>query len=216
MVETAQYAWRSRKSAPGFTLIEVLVIVIIIGIVSAVVLLSLGVLGDDRSLQQQARRISSLIEMSSDEALMEGRDFGVEFKRTGYRFLEFDALTAQWHEIVGDDLLRPRQMDDDMEFALELEDRDVKLSEEFVAVKTDDDRDKGNDKNDEDKNKSAGMSSPNKVMANDYAPHVVISSSGDVSPFVLHILRSVDRTEVVVDMQPDGQMEIRNDAEPAT
>lgn len=200
----ARFAWRchrSRQALRGFTLVEVLVIVVIIGIVSAVVLLSLGVLGDDRSLQQQARRISSLIELASDEALMQGRDFGIEFTRTGYRFLELDSLTNQWHAVIGDELLRPRQLEEQLELALVLEDRDVTLGEEFAATESTEDK----DADDRD----------NQTLGGDYQPHVLILSSGDVSPFVLHIQRPSDRTEIVVDMGPTGEMEIQTAAEAA-
>lgn len=182
---------QSRDSECGFTLIEVLVVVVIVGIISAVALLSFGLLGDDRSLQQQARRLSSLIELASDEALMQGRDFGLEFSRTGYRFLELDPLTNQWREVVGDDLLRPRTLEEPLELALALEEREVELGERFVAMEEEDDPD-GSEARDD-----------------DYAPHVLILSSGDVTPFDLRILRSSDRSEITVDMAPTGEMEIR-------
>lgn len=183
---------RSRIGARGFTLIEVLVVVVIVGIVSAVVLLSFGVLGDDRSLQQQARRLSSLIEVAADEALMQGRDFGLEFTQTGYRFLEFDPLTRRWFEIVGDDLLRPRTLEQPLEIGLALEDREVALADSFADIKKEDE-----DEDDRD------------ALAEDFAPHVLIFSSGDVTPFNLRIVRPSDRSEVIVEMTPTGEMQIR-------
>lgn len=180
----------------GFTLIEVLVVVVIVGIVSAAVLLSFGLIGDDRSLQREARRLSSLIELASDEALMQGRDFGLEFTRTGYRFLEFDPLSNRWYEVPGDDQLRARDLEEPLELALRLDDRAVELRQRFAAVKKDGDG-----------KETAG------ALDEKYAPHLLVLSSGDVTPFDLRIIRPTDRSEIVVTMAATGEMEIQTTAE---
>jgi general secretion pathway protein H len=176
------------QRASGFTLIELLVVAVIMGIVSAVVLLSFGFLGDDRALQQQARRISSLLELATDEAVMQGRDFGLEFMQTGYRFVELDAIFNQWHEVTDDDLLRPRQLEEGMEFELRLEDRPVSLPSEARNTEADEDT--------EDRDR------------NGYLPHVLILSSGDVTPFNLRLVRWADRSEILLEMKLTGEIEI--------
>jgi general secretion pathway protein H len=189
-------ALRSRYGKRGgFTLIEVLVVVLIMAIISAMLLMSFGILGDDRALQQQARRISSLIELATDEAIMQGRDFGLEFMQHGYRFVEHDAALDQWHEVVGDELLRPRPLEEGLEFELFLEDRPVSLDEE--AADTDVDEDSGDRER------------------NGYLPHVLILSSGEVTPFHLRLVRWADRSEVRMEMSLNGEFEIIAD-EPAT
>jgi general secretion pathway protein H len=186
---------RSGKPGDGFTLIEVLVIVIIIGIVSAAVLLSFGVLGDDRALQQQARRIASLVDLAADESLMQGRDYGVEFARSGYRFLEYDPLSDQWQEIVGDEIFRPRQLDEGLELELVLEDRDISLGERFADPAAD------------------GEGEEEDERADDFVPHVLIMSSGEVTPFNLYILRPADRSELHVEMSVTGEIQIQRAAQ---
>ncbi len=119
---------------------------------------------------------------------MQGRDYGLEFARQSYRFLEHDPLSGQWQEIIGDDVLRPRQIDDNLEMALVLEDRDIVLSERFSAAVADEDDERN---------------------ADNYAPHVLIMSSGETTPFNLLIVRPSDRSEVRVEMSVTGEIEIQ-------
>ena len=180
----------NRRGELAFTLIEVLVVVIIIAVISAVALLSLGILGDDRNLQREARRLSSLIELANDEATIQGREYGLEILQSGYRFVEHDPLLNQWHELLGDDFLRPRQLGEDMEFQLFLEDRRVLL--DTSAADT--------EREEEDTD-----------LTDDYLPHILIMSSGDVSPFELRLLRPSDRAALTLTMSLAGELEIQDD-----
>jgi general secretion pathway protein H len=174
----------------AFTLIELLVVVVIITVISAVALLSLGILGDDRNLQREARRLSSLIELANDEATIQGRDYGLEFMASGYRFVEFDPLLNRWYEMIGDDFLRPRQIEEGMEFELFIEDHRILLDAQ--AAETDRDEDESN-------------------LTDDYIPHILIMSSGDVSPFELRLSRSSDRATLTLTMSLAGELEIQGD-----
>jgi len=180
----------NRRGESAFTLIEVLVVVIIIAVISAVALLSFGILGDDRNLQREARRLSSLIELANDEATIQGREYGLEILQSGYRFVEHDPLLNQWHELLGDDFLRPRQLGEDMEFQLFLEDRRVLL--DTSAADT--------EREEEDTD-----------LTDDYLPHILIMSSGDVSPFELRLLRPSDRAALTLTMSLAGELEIQDD-----
>lgn len=161
----------------GFSLVEILVVITIIAIVMSIALLSLGILGDDRDLRQEGRRIIALIGVAQDDAVMQGREFGLEFTISGYRFVEFDALLGAWTEIVGDDTLRLRQLPEDAEFDLFVEGQRVLLDPEPVALGNGDDEDDDS--------------------LDPYTPHVLIFSSGDMTPFELHIVQP-QRNQTVV------------------
>ncbi len=173
----------------GFTLIEILVVIVIIGIITSITILSVGIIGTDRALQQQAFRLTTLVEMASDEAQMQGREYGLELMRGSYRFVEFDPFLVRWGEVVDDHLLRPRQLEEDSKFELFLEDREVKLEETAAETERDDDRD----------------------ISEDYEPHLLIFSSGDITPFEIRIVRGIDRETVVITMTPAGEMEVQTD-----
>ncbi|MCH9693713.1 MAG: type II secretion system minor pseudopilin GspH [Gammaproteobacteria bacterium] len=179
---------RSRYQA-GFTLIEILVVIVIVGTVLSIALLSFGLLGDDREVKTEAHRFVALAELAQDEATMQSREFGIEFMTAGYRFVEYDALTAQWADVPYDDTMRLRALPEGVEFELFLEDKRIVLSNDPAPF--------------EDPDKQDGRG-PTEV----YAPHLLVYSSGDATPFELHILRDADERRVVIQGNALGQLEI--------
>jgi general secretion pathway protein H len=198
---------RGKRGCPNghsaFTLIELLVVVVIVGIVSSFLLLSFGLLGNDRALDQQVRRLGSLLELSLDEATLQGRDFGLELMRSGYRFVELDPVLNRWGEVTGDDLLRPRQLDDGMEFELIIEDRRVTLADEAMNIKP-------KDEGDEERNDTS-----DRKLVENYAPHVLILSSGDISPFSVTVVRDSDRARKSLVVSLAGEIKVDADDEDA-
>lgn len=185
----------SHRRQAAFSLIEILVVVVIVGIVASIALLSVGIVGDDRELQTEARRLTALVEVAQSEAVMQGREFGVEFLQSGYRFVEWDPLTNQWAELFGDDIFRQRQLPEGAEFELFLEGQRITLEPEAAEFDDPDDED--------------GPAS----RIETYAPHVFVFSSGDVTPFELRLMRPVERQEILLRQRPLEGIEIVDEQE---
>jgi general secretion pathway protein H len=121
-------AMRRRTTlSSGFTLIEVLVVVFIIGILASVTVISIHALGRDNELRDETRRIASIIEAVQEQAQMEGRDFGLRLQERQYEFLVYDPRKDLWQAVDGDDLLRLRQLPPGLSFKLRLEGREASL-----------------------------------------------------------------------------------------
>lgn len=161
----------------GFTLIEILVAVVIIGIVMSIAVLSLSIVGDDREVRKEARRLVSLLEVAQNDAMLQGREFGIEYTLNAYRFVEYDPATNQWAQPLGDDSLKLWQLPDDYEISLFLEDQKILLEAEPKVIEYEE---------------NPGPQSE------EYAPHALIFSSGDSTPFELHMTRQVDGIRVAV------------------
>jgi general secretion pathway protein H len=80
----------------GFTLIEILVVVVILGVLAAALTLAVGVGGGERQLQRQAEQVQALLGYACEQAELSGREIGVSMNTSGYRFsrLERDNWTA--------------------------------------------------------------------------------------------------------------------------
>ena len=85
------------------------------------------------SYGEQARALASagvdafLIETVQDDAMLQGREFGIEFMTSSYRFVEYDPFTGQWAEVPGDDLYRIRELPPGIEFELFIDEKRIPL-----------------------------------------------------------------------------------------
>jgi len=175
----------------AFTLIEILVVVSIIAVVMSIAVLSLGVLGDDRTLREEGRRVVALVQVAQDEAVMQGREFGIEFMTGGYRFVEFDPLLNTWSELIGDDTLRLRQLPEEMEFELWIEGQHVLLETEPARTEPPDE--------------TSAVS-----VAEKYAPHILVFSSGDMTPFELRVQRQDLDQLIILESNLLGDIKIQD------
>jgi general secretion pathway protein H len=108
----------SSTRARGFTLIEVLVMLVIIGVVIGALTLAVGGSGA-RELENAARRSQSLIQLACERATMSGRDIGFAPVQAGMRFGYYEI--EGWRPLRDDhgDELRPRAWGDGVEVVAE-------------------------------------------------------------------------------------------------
>jgi general secretion pathway protein H len=92
----------------GFTLIEMLVVLMVMGLF--VGLVSAIMRPDDRAmLQQEAERLSELLNLASTEAQLSGTPIAWSAEASGYRFWRATEDDL-WSEIGSSELLRPRTL----------------------------------------------------------------------------------------------------------
>lgn len=78
----------------GFTLVELMVVLVIIGIVSAAALLSTRGGDPGRALQREADRLALCLDRALDQALAGPRHLGLRLGPQGYGFLTY--RTGRW------------------------------------------------------------------------------------------------------------------------
>jgi len=188
----AQAALRSRRGlAPlpaatrGFTLIELLVVCVIIGIIVAGAVLSISVLGKDHALETERDRLLALLDYARDQASLQTRELGLYCTDDGYRFLAFDPRTNLWRDITDDDALRARPLPDGLSIHLAVESHDIVLTSAAKADKLP------------------------KTDPQNYKPHIMIFSNGDLTSFALTLERAGTDHTATIAPNSDGRLEVR-------
>jgi general secretion pathway protein H len=171
-----------RHRLQGFTLIEILVVIVIIGVMLGTMMLSLGDRGQDSQLEKERDRLVALINYVQERAALQTIEYGLRCEQGGYRFVMYDSRKAQWLEDPLDELLRARSLPDGLELALSVEDRAIVL---------------------------AARADPRKPVASlDLTPQVMIYSSGDLTRFRLSLLRAAAHRSVVLTGASAGKVEV--------
>ncbi|MCG7897354.1 MAG: type II secretion system minor pseudopilin GspH [Candidatus Thiodiazotropha lotti] len=105
----------SKGLGMGFTLIEVMVVVVIIGILINYVAISFGRNAPGDQLRDEAQRLNSLLKLASEEALLRSTLIGVDITEESYGFLSLNE--GEW-EVVSDNLFRERQLPPGVEISV--------------------------------------------------------------------------------------------------
>lgn len=133
------------RDGAGFTLMEVMVVLLIVGIMLGMATLSFT--PDRRHVTEEARRLRQVLLSAAREAVINHQEIGVRFSAVGYQVVVLDA-THHWRVPGNDALFRFRSLPDQSHLSLSVEGQRMTL-----------------------------------VATSDGPPHIVLSSSGEQTPF---------------------------------
>jgi general secretion pathway protein H len=103
----------------GFTLIEMLAVLAIIGIAAGVMVLGLGIGDRSESIEAEARRLAHTVQLAAEEALVTDRLVALVWDEAGYSYLQWNRQRRIW-EANGTELLGGRhELPAGMRIALE-------------------------------------------------------------------------------------------------
>jgi general secretion pathway protein H len=172
----------------GFTLVEILVVVVIMAVVISLAVLSIGVTGRDNQLDQEGRRVEALIDLLHERAVLEGRDFGVIIQPNAYDFLVYDTIRDQWLKFDEENEYRHRDLPKGVSFQLQLDQQTVVLK------------------------------APDKALSGGplQQPQLAIAASGEGTPFRLILVRDATQAQAAVNGDAFGKVSLETSDHVAT
>jgi type II secretion system protein H len=167
-----------------------MVVVLIIGLMAAGIVLSVGVTGRDTELERESERAFQLIKYVREKAELQTREFGLYCGDRDYQFVTFDPRKQIWRPVDEDDALRARQLPDGLKLRLIVEGREV-------VLKAPDDKEKQKKKSKEEQEKELRA----------FQPHIMIFSNGDLTSFALTLEREEPVRSVTIASTDKGAVE---------
>ena len=181
-----------RSRDHGFTLLELLVVIVIISILFSLTTLAIRTNSPEELIETEARRLDRLLQLALEEAILKGEEYGLEFNRRGYRFLHY--VDYVWQPMDNDRELHPRELPLDMEIEVEIEKVEIEIGDEKG-------KEKDNSKTEGDNKDEQGDKLRNKTR-----PQIFLLSSGEITPeFSARFLIPGIATSYLVSATEDGE-----------
>ena len=116
----------------GFTLIELLVVIVIVSILFTYTTLAIRSESPEEIIKKEAHRMERLVQLALQEAILRGEEYGIEISLDGYRFVRM--TDNRWQPIIGDKILRLRQLPLEMELEMSLEDSEIEIKSQTSEI----------------------------------------------------------------------------------
>ncbi|VVC75072.1 Type II secretion system protein H [Aquicella siphonis] len=168
------------RSAGGFTLIEILVVIFIISIVTSVALLTVS-RNENRQIESFTHELVQLVTLAEEQAMLQPVVLGLALDEQSYQFSTFQPGEGEkkpsW-TLFQDKMLGPHRIPEGIQLGVE-------ISGQRQAAERDDNQDE--------EGKPA-------------APQVIISTNGDITPFTIYVGKRGKKPRYVITGDADGRV----------
>ena len=161
----------------GFTLLELLLVMTIIGILAATVTLAVSDAGARQRVQTEAERVALAIELARTEALTRNEVWGLSVSPTGYAFQAYDPEEDEW-QVLDEPPFLPRRAEDGLLFGVQAELGQRRQADEASGAAP-----PFLESEDDDAPSPAGLPSIAILPGGEITPFEVVVSSGDLPPW---------------------------------
>ena len=156
------------NQASGFTLVEILVVLIIVSVMSGIVVTSLPSSFQNSDFDEESLRLKTVIELIREESLTRASEYGLNTDKDNYSFFVYNEIEQNWTQLNTKPYAE-HKLGYGILLKTTIEDNELILTDE------------------EDEESSV----PN-------APRILLLSSGEMTPFEITIALGRDKTRTLV------------------
>ncbi|MDA8561624.1 type II secretion system minor pseudopilin GspH [Gammaproteobacteria bacterium] len=158
-----------KKHIKGFTLIEILIVILIISIISSVALLTISS-NHTKQLENIANMIKRKIILAEQEAMLRPSTIGLGLNKENYKFFNLsDNTDKPWKKIISHGL----------------------NSNKFPSYAT------------------LNLKINNRETSLDGKPHIIISTSGEITPFTITFAKENNRPSYIITGKSNGSITVQ-------
>ena len=164
------------RTRSGFTLIELMVVLVIIGIIATSVVISIPTDKRSEHMETEMQRIQALLQMAREEAVMQNEEIALRVEENSY---SFEILGDKgWQAITDDKIFRERKVVEGTELALKVDNLEIKFGQQQAEAGED------------------------KIPP----PRIFILSSGEIMPFELILRTHDQSLQYTLKAEQDGKV----------
>jgi len=179
----------SQKKIKAFTLIELMMVIVLVGIMASVMQFSIGINKPDEILKNNSARFAGIFNIAAEYSMLNNVELGLVIDKTSYQFLGFDGV--KWSPIADNKTLEPYILPEGVIIHLSLDDLPIEEPQLFdTSTFTPEENDLYLSKEEDEK---------------EVIPQVYILSGGDITAFrVTFYFEDVDYEEQQIHYQVTG------------
>ena len=114
---------KTQQRQNGFTLLELLVVIVIVSILFTYTTLAIRSNSPEDLIKEEAFRLEHLIRLAMEETILRGEEYGLEVYVDGYRFLRL--YDGQWQPLSTDKILHEREFENEIELEMHIEESKI-------------------------------------------------------------------------------------------